>query len=127
MLVLDFYDKIKAEINSQNVNITELADTLGVSRGTVYNLGENTKIGIVFKLLNALKKQPCDFFCNEGVNYTDNDNKHLSLVGEGSINYGIDYKQKYLDLIERHTKLLEEMLRMKNPLQPFKHDKTTKT
>lgn len=106
---MDIYAKIKAEIKSRRISILQMAADLGITQTTIYYLNENTRVGNILKIINYLYKTPCDFFC---------ENKTVDVIAENKLNE--DYKKKYLELIEKHIKLLDELRVFKDPVNQIK-------
>ena len=97
---MNFYDKIKEDIKATNLNVAEFARRVGVSRDTVYKLGEGTAISTYFKIIEVLGKKPSDYF-----NEKEKDYKTVAgldiLQQEGEVYGVVDYKQKYYEALEK--------------------------
>jgi DNA-binding XRE family transcriptional regulator len=89
---LDFYDKIKEDIKATNLNIAEFARRIGVSRDTVYKLGEGTAISTYFKIIEVLGKTPEDYFSKK-------------LESKKT-----DFEKKYFETLEKLNKANEKLL-----------------
>lgn len=97
------FKKIEEEIKAKRLNKTTIANTIGISRNTVYNLNEGTSIGTIFKIIEALGKTPVQFL-------TELENE--TNVAEGAINQTppTDYKQNYIEILEKLNYANEQLL-----------------
>ncbi len=90
-------DKIYKEIKSRNLNITEFANAIGLSRDTIYNLSDETIKYATIKKIAAVLKLPISFFINDE---TEEKQKNLKT--------GIK-KDTVTELLEKQTRLLNEL------------------
>lgn len=97
--------KIDKLIEDKNLTKTAFARIIGVSRDTVYNLDENTKLSTFIKISEFLKVPLSDILDNK------KEKTKLSIVAEESEVYGVtNYKEKYLETLEKLNACNERLL-----------------
>lgn len=99
---MDIIEKIKQEAKRQNLSVRKLAEASNVGNSTVHNLGLNTALENILKIINGLKKTPCDFFCEN--------NDETNLISESISGYNLK-PNKYIKLLEENRDLRKPILR----------------